>query len=84
MFTRFSTLVFVECADGTIFWRLLVPKSLSKVYIRHLRMHTLKISFNSKLGFVNTAQNHIGVLLLSLSFLPDEIIPKMKVDFVTM
>lgn len=47
-------------------------------------MHTLKISFNSKLGFVNTSQNHIGVLLLSLFFLPDEIIPKMKVDFVTM
>lgn len=82
MFTRFFTLMFAECADGTVFWRLLVPKSLSKVYIRHLRVHTLRLSFNSKPGFVNTAQHHIGVLFLSLPCLPDEIIPRMKADFV--
>lgn len=32
-----------KCADGTVFWKLLVPKSLSKVYIRHSWIHTITL-----------------------------------------
>jgi len=40
--------------------------------------------FNSKLGFVSTAQHHTRILFFSLSHMPDQILPKIEVDLVTL
>lgn len=39
--------------------------------------------FNSKLGFFSTVQHHTGIFFFSLCHMPDRILPKMRLDLVT-